>query len=46
MRWRYSFAPLGDDAVWRRELEGYWLPPLPADEILRDAMIQLGYATP
>jgi hypothetical protein len=43
MRYRYRFAPRGDDAIWRRELEGYWLPPLPADEILRDAMVQLGY---
>jgi hypothetical protein len=46
MRYRYRFAPLGDDAVWQRELEGYWLPPLPADEILRDAMVQLGYLAP
>jgi len=44
MRYRYRFAPLSSDAVWRRELEGYWLPPLPADDILRDAMHQLGYA--
>lgn len=44
MRYRYRFAPRGSRAVWVRELEGYWLPPLPADEILRDAMRQLGYA--
>jgi hypothetical protein len=43
MRYRYRFAPLGADEVWRRELEGYWLPPLPADDVLRDAMIELGY---
>jgi hypothetical protein len=46
MRYRYRFAPLGSDAYWTRELEGYWLPPLPADEILHDAMIQLGYIEP
>jgi hypothetical protein len=46
MRYRYWFAPLGDENVWRRELLGYWLPPLPADDILRDAMIQLGYVKP
>ena len=43
MRYRYRFAPRTTDAVWTRELEGYWLPPLPADDILRDAMRQLGY---
>lgn len=43
LRYRYRFAPLADDAYWRRELEGVWLPPLPADEVLRDALIQLGY---
>jgi hypothetical protein len=43
MRYRYRFAPLGSGKVWERELEGYWLPPLPADDILRDAMRQLGY---
>lgn len=46
MRYRYSFAPLSARAHWTRELEGYWLPPLPADDILRDAMIQLGYVRP
>ena len=46
MRYRYRFAARNSDAVWQRELEGYWLPPLPADEILRDAMVQLGYLTP
>ncbi|MDB4988584.1 MAG: hypothetical protein JWN04_3762 [Myxococcaceae bacterium] len=44
MRYRYRLAPLGSPVTWMRELEGYWLPPLPADEILRDAMQQLGYA--
>jgi hypothetical protein len=46
MRYRYRFAPLGSKHIWRRELEGYWLPPLPADDILRDAMIELGYLSP
>lgn len=46
MRYRYRFAPLGEEAVWQREPEGYWLPPLPADDLLRDAMIQLGYMAP
>ena len=45
MRYRYQLAAPGADTVWTRELEGYWLPPLPADDILRDAMRQLGYAT-
>jgi hypothetical protein len=44
MRYRYQFAPPGSDATWARQLEGYWLPPLPADDILRDAVRQLGYA--
>jgi hypothetical protein len=43
MRYRYRFAAHGEQAVWRRELEGYYLPPLPADDILREAMIELGY---
>jgi Lipase maturation factor len=43
MRYRYHFAQPGSDAVWKRELVGYYLPPLPADDILRDALIQLGY---
>jgi hypothetical protein len=43
MRYRYRFAPLGAREFWTRELEGYWLPPLPADEVLRDAMVELGY---
>jgi hypothetical protein len=43
MRYRYRLAPLGSGATWLRELEGYWLPPLPADDILRDALEQLGY---
>jgi hypothetical protein len=43
MRYRYRFAPLGAEEVWQRELEGYYLPPLPADELLRDALVQLGY---
>lgn len=46
MRYRYRFAPLRDDRVWIRELEGYWLPPLPADDILRDALRELGYLSP
>ncbi|MDB4975561.1 MAG: rane protein [Myxococcaceae bacterium] len=45
MRYRYHLAPPFAEQTWTRELEGYWLPPLPADEILRDAMRQLGYAT-
>jgi hypothetical protein len=44
LRYRYQFAPRGSDATWTRQLEGYWLPPLPADDILRDAIRQLGYA--
>lgn len=44
LRYRYQFAPPGSGAVWSRKLEGYWLPPLPADDILRDAVRQLGYA--
>jgi hypothetical protein len=43
MRYRYRFAPLASDATWTRELEGYWLPPLPADEVLRDGLRELGY---
>jgi hypothetical protein len=43
VRYRYRFAPLRSAATWTRELEGYYLPPLPADDILRDALIQLGY---
>jgi hypothetical protein len=43
MRYRYRFAPPHDSAVWTRELEGYYLPPLPADDILREALIELGY---
>jgi hypothetical protein len=46
MRYRYHFAPPGSAQVWTRELEGYWLPPLPADDILRDALLQLGYLSP
>lgn len=43
MRYRYRFAPLASGAVWQRTLEGYYLPPLPADAVLRDALVQLGY---
>jgi hypothetical protein len=43
MRYRYRFAPRSESAVWTRTLDGYYLPPLPADDILRDALIQLGY---
>ena len=44
LRYRYQFAARGADATWTRQLEGYWLPPLPADDSLRDAVRQLGYA--
>ena len=30
--YRYSFAPLGDRAWWKRERLGLWLPPLSADD--------------
>ncbi len=43
LRYRYRFAPLGERNTWIRELEGYWLPPLPADDVLRDALRELGY---
>lgn len=44
LRYRYQLAPKGADVTWTRQLEGYWLPPLPADDSLRDAVRQLGYA--
>jgi hypothetical protein len=44
MRYRYQFAPADSGATWTRQPEGYWLPPLPADDFLRDAIHQLGYA--
>jgi len=43
LRYRYRFAPRGSEATWQRELEGVWLPPLPADDILREGLIELGY---
>ncbi len=46
MRYRYRFAPRGAKEVWLRELKGYYLPPLPADDMVRDALIQLGYLRP
>jgi hypothetical protein len=46
LRYRYHFAPLGRGRTWTRELEGVWLPPLPNDDVLRDAMRALGYIEP
>jgi hypothetical protein len=43
MRYRYRFAAPDAAVTWERELEGYWLPPLPADDVLREGLIQLGY---
>lgn len=46
LRYRYRFARPSSDAVWERELEGVWLPPLTRDGPLRDALVQLGYIEP
>lgn len=44
VRYRYRFAPTASELHWTRERKALWLPPLSANDELRSALLQLGYA--